>query len=389
MRAGITTLVISYILSQFYRAFLAVLAPVLEADIGASKADLANASGAWFLAFAVMQLPVGSALDRIGPRLTTTVCLAIGAVGAALFATATSALAITLAMALIGIGCSPVLMASYYIFAREFSPAVFGTLASITIAVGSMGNIGASLPLTMAAETFGWRPTVWALAAITALAALAVALLVRDPAPAPRGARGSVLTLLAMPAIWPVLIMMFVCYVPAAGLRGLWLGPYFTDVWGYTRPEVGQASLWMGLAMVAGSFFYGPLDRWLGTRKWVIFAGNLALLACLVGLWLWPGLSPVLSIWLMAGAGFFGATFPIVVAHARAFFPAHLIGRGVTLVNLFGIASVGIAQVVTGRLHAATATPPAAAPFASVFALFAIALAIGLVAYLLSQDRTD
>ena len=44
---------------------------------------------------------------------------------------ATAPLHISIAMALIGIGCSPVLMASYYIFAREFPPARFATLAAV------------------------------------------------------------------------------------------------------------------------------------------------------------------------------------------------------------------------------------------------------------------
>ncbi len=92
-------------------------------------------------------------------------------------------------MALIGVGCSPVLMASYFIFARSFSPAAFGTLAGMTIGIGSLGNIAASLPLTAAVEAFGWRETVWALAAVTGVMAGAVAALVRDPAarPRPRG----------------------------------------------------------------------------------------------------------------------------------------------------------------------------------------------------------
>ncbi|MCB6179798.1 MFS transporter [Rhodobacter sp. Har01] len=392
MRLGIACLVVGYVLSQFYRAFLAVLAPVLESDLGASKADLAAASGYWFLAFAAMQLPVGSALDRIGPRLTTAFCLMIGAGGAAVFATAGSPLSIKVAMTLIGMGCAPVLMASYYIFARQFSPAAFGTLAGITIGIGSLGNIAASAPLTAAAEAFGWRETVWALAMITAVMAVAVAVLVRDPAKvtAPEGPKGSVLTLLAMPAIWPILAMMLVCYAPPGGLRGLWLGPYFTDVWGYSRPEVGMAGLWMGIAMVIGSFAIGPMDRWLGTRKWVIFGGNAAMLGFTAALWLAPAASPVYATLMFVGLGFFGSTFPIVIAHARAFFPAHLVGRGVTLVNLFGIASVGIAQQVTGGLFSAIpAAPDPSAPYAAVFAFFALTTAVGLLLYLFSKDRTD
>jgi len=37
MKAGIAVLVLAYGLSQFYRAFLAVLAPDLQADIGADR----------------------------------------------------------------------------------------------------------------------------------------------------------------------------------------------------------------------------------------------------------------------------------------------------------------------------------------------------------------
>lgn len=396
MRVGIATLILSYVLSQFYRAFLAVLTPWLEADLGASKADLATASGAWFLAFALMQLPVGEALDRIGPRLTTAAALLVGAGGAALFAAASTPGMLTLAMALIGVGCSPVLMASYFIFARQFPPAVFGTLAGATIGIGSLGNIGASMPLSLAVEAFGWRGTVWALAAVTALTGLVVAALVRDPPRAARGGGGSVLTLLKMPALWPVFVMMIVCYAPAAGLRGLWLGPYFTDVHGFTRAQVGQASLWMGLAMVAGSFAYGPLDRWLGTRKWVVFGGNALLLACLAALVLLPGAGALQAILLFVGVGFFGATFPVVMAHGRAFLPPQLTGRGVALINLCGIGSAGVMQVVTGRLHAALVPPagivnsaPPVTPYLGLFLFYAAFLAFGLAVYLLAQDRTD
>ncbi len=92
---------------------------------------------------------------------------------------------------------------------------------------------------------------------------------------------------------------------------------------------------------------------------------------------------------LLVAAGFFGASFPMVIAHGRAFFPPQLMGRGVTLLNLFGIAPVGIAQILTGRIHAATEAVTPAAPFQAVFLFFAIATAVGLAVYLWSQDRTD
>ena len=149
MRAGIVCLILGYVLSQFYRAFLAVLTPVLKAELGATAEDLAAASGLWFLAFALMQIPVGEALDRIGPRVTTAVLLAVGgAGGAAIFAMAGGPGAIKLAMVLIGIGCAPVLMAAYYIFARVYPPAVFGTLAGAVIDTGASVRVIGRVKIT-------------------------------------------------------------------------------------------------------------------------------------------------------------------------------------------------------------------------------------------------
>lgn len=396
MRTGIAALVLSYVLSQFYRAFLAVLAPVLAADLHTDAQSLAQASGWWFLTFALMQIPVGWALDKIGPRLTTSTLLAVGAIGAGLFAMATGPGTITLAMALIGIGCSSVLMASYYIFARSFSPAVFGSLAGMVIGIGSLGNIGASLPLSWAVSAFGWRATVWALAAITLAAAGTIFALVRDPAKVEGDTRGSLLDLLKMPALWPILLMMATCYAPSAGIRGLWAGPWFADVFAADAARIGQVTLIMGLAMVAGNFAYGPLDRLLGTRKWLVFGGNALMLACLLGLYTHAGTDSPATLALLAGVGFFGASFPMVMAHGRAFLPPHLVGRGVSLINLFGIGAAGIMQIVTGRLHAALSpsdglinSAPPATPYAALFALYAALIATGLLIYLFAKDRTD
>ena len=64
--------------------------------------------------------------------------------------------------------------------------------------------------------------------------------------------------------------------------------------------------------------------------------------------------------------------------------PAHLAGRGVTLLNLFGIGGVGVAQFASGPLHAAA--PSALAGYIAIFALFGFALLAGLVTYLWSRD---
>jgi len=392
MKVGIFFLVLAYVLSQFYRAFLAVLSPVLQAETGATAADLALSSGLWFLIFAAMQIPVGVALDRIGPRRTASWLLGLaGGGGALVFALAQAPWHIHLAMALIGVGCSPVLMSAYYIFGRVYPAAVFATLAGAIIGFGTLGNLAGAWPLAFAAESFGWRQTVGGLAVVTLLVAVALWRFVLDPpALAARAeGRGSLMDVLRIRALWLILPLMFVNYVPAAGLRGLWAGPYLADVYGANASQIGLVTLAMAMAMVAGSFAYGPLDRLFGTRKGVVLVGNLLGAVCMLALWFWP----VAGVWqatlLLAAIGLFGSSFPMMVAHGRSFIPPHLLGRGVTLLNLFGIGGVGVMQSLSSRVHGAVAPVPPEAPYQAIFLLFGASLLIGCVIYLFARDNTQ
>ncbi len=388
--AGLIWLCLAYVLSQFFRAFLAVLSEVLAQDLGAAPEALATASGLWFLSFAAMQIPVGWALDRVGPRRTTSVLLLLGGGGgAAVFALASSPAHISIAMFLIGIGCSPALMGSYYIFAREYPPARFATLGAVMLGVGSAGNLVASYPTALAAELIGWRGTLGGLAMLSALVAAGIFASVRDPERVESAVKGSVLDILKMPVIWLILPLMLVNYAPAATMRGLWIGPYLADVFGLSTVQIGQATLVMGAAMIAGTLCYGPLDRLLGTRKWVVAGGSLGSIVALVWLLVAIDTSPVLSVALLAVIGFLGAYFPVIIAHGRAFIPAHLVGRGVTLLNLFVIGGVGLMQFITGRLHTTLANGDPTAPYTVIFGFLALTLLIGTVLYLFSRDSMD
>lgn len=392
MRLGIAFLVLGYVLSQFYRAFLAVLSPLLARDLGAGADDLALSSGLWFLAFAAMQLPVGWALDTLGPRRISGWLLGLaGGGGALIFALAQSPLHVHVAMVLIGVACSPVLMAAYYIFGRVYSARVFATLAGAVIGFGTLGNILSAWPLAWAAETFGWRETALGMAAVTLAAGLALLRVVQDPPAVPDdgNGRGSVLDVLRIPALWLILPLLFVNYAPVAGLRGLWVGPYYADVFGAGSIAIGQVTLLMAFAMVLGGFAYGPLDRIFGTRKGVVLAGNLACVACLLTLAAVPAAGFWISGLLLAAVGVLGLSFPLLMAHGRSFFPPQLLGRGVTLLNLFSIGGVGVLQMASSRVHAAAPASPPEAAYSALFLFFALTLLAGCAIYAFSRDRLD
>ncbi|MCO5072842.1 MAG: MFS transporter [Rhizobiaceae bacterium] len=390
--AGIAALAVAYVLSQFFRSFLAVLTPVLSAEIGMTKSDLSAASGAYFIVFALAQFAVGVSLDRLGPRRTAALMLAVaGGGGALLFAAATTPWMVIAAMGLIGLGCAPILMGSLFIFAKSFSPARFAVLASWMVAFGTAGNVLGAAPLASAAEAFGWRSVMLGLAALTLLVAVAVAVLVRDPAhdddrPADTGLSGYA-ELLRIPVLWAIIPLTAVTYAPSLGIRGLWAGPYLEDVYGADALLIGRVTLFMAFGMVAGALAYGPLDVFFGTRKWVAVGGNLISLAALAFLAIWPQSDLVVTTIVLIVIGISGASYGLLMAHARAFFPKHLVGRGVTLMNFFSIGGIGVLQFATGAVVTGSSVPgdPSNA-YQVLFIFYSALLGLAILTYLPSRD---
>ncbi|WP_375174366.1 MFS transporter [Pseudooceanicola sp.] len=392
MRFDFVLLIAAYVLSQFFRSFLPVLTGVLEQDIGATAADLSNAAGVWFLTFAAMQLPVGWALDRLGPRRTAAVLLGLGGGGGALlFAFAQAPWHIVVGMGLVGVGCAPVLMASYYILARVYPAAMFATFASLIVGIGQLGNLAGSLPLALAVEAFGWRSTMLVLAVACIAMALALGRVILDPPQVTDAPAGGLGALFRIPGFWLVLPFMLVSYAPVAGIRALWSGPYFAQVFAADTRDIGNYTLAIGLAMILGTLTYGPADRFLGTRKWLNVGAATTGVVLLLWLAIMPPATLAAALAVMVGIAFVTSNYAVIIAHGRAFLPPHLVGRGVTMVNLCGIGGAGVAQILTGAIFersTAAATQPQEA-FAPIFLYYAAALAAGLVAYLFIRDRTD
>jgi predicted MFS family arabinose efflux permease len=310
--------------------------------------------------------------------------------GAVLFASAQSAAVLSLAMLLIGAGCGSIYMGAIYLFGRTAAPQRFALLCSWLLGLGTAGNLLAASPLAWAAQTIGWRGAMAGMAAATLLSALSVLLLIRDP---PRitshGSRGflaGVGEVLKIRALWPLLPITGVSYAVVLAERGLWAGPFFSSVYGLDPVARGHALLVMAAAMSAGAMAYGPLDRLLGTRKGVVFAGVSITALCFAALAL-PGLTLSAAVILMGLLGGFGMTYGVLMAHGRAFVPDHLLGRGITLLNVLFIGGAGILQPLSGALMDRMREAPPAQAHATLHLIFAGLLVIGLAIYAFAKDR--
>jgi sugar phosphate permease len=385
----------AYILSIFYRSFLSVIATPVMNDLGIGPRELGLLGAAWFVAFALAQFPIGWALDRVGPRRTVAVAMAAGSAGALLFASATDALTGTVAMALIGLGCAPIFMASLYLFARTQAPARFAFLTSVFIGLGSIGNLVGAGPLAIAAAHHGWRTAMLAMAGAFLLATLLAALLVRDPPPVeqPSGKSEGLIqglrSILVLRPLWLLAPITLAGYAIVATARGLWIAPFMSDVHGFDAIAAGHAATAMALAMVVGAFMYGGLEKLVGRVKPLALWGTVATGLAFLLLALAGSASAALGIGLFSLIGALGFTYAILMAHARLFFPAHLIGRGMTCINFLFIAGAALVQSGSGWFIDAQrqAGLDVAATFANLHWAFAALLLGSAAIYALTPER--
>lgn len=385
---GVFALVLGYTLSQFYRSFLAVLASTLGVELGATPQDLALSSGLWFIAFAAMQLPVGWALDRIGPRRTLAGALAmLAATGAAVFALATAPWHLHLAMMLIGMGCAPAVISAYYIFAHDYPPQQFAMLAGAVVGLGSAGNILGATPLVWSVQAFGWRESLWGVAALTLVVAALIARFVRDPQHHGDPPKGNLSEILRLRALWFMLPLFLVSYAASAGIRGLWASPYLQQVFGAPDELVGWATLTMGLGMIVGNLMVDPLVRLARSVPRAVVLGHIVGALALGVLWLLPATNLTLSVVMLGAIGLTGTNYALMMTHGRAYLPPHLVGRGITFLNMLSVGGVGVMQFASRPVFAAASAghPPPAA-FSLLFLFFLAPLVAGLILYLFTPE---
>ncbi len=389
-RAMITILVLcaAYVLSQFYRSFLAIVAPDLTRELGLGPAELGALSGVWFGAFALAQFPIGWALDTLGARRTVAGAMLAAVAGALVFSLAESFSSMILAMALIGVGCAPVLMGSMYVFGRAYPPERFAMLSSVVLGAGALGGmVLAATPLALALERFGWRASMAGMGVVTAVAVLAVFALMRDPPLAARSdarqasAWRDLLSIMRIRALWPFLPLTFVGYAVVAAERSLWIGPYLLQVHGLDPIARGNGVLVMSLAMALGAFAYGPVERLLRSAKRTVMIGSIVTGLTFLALGLAPRAPTAAAVTALAVVGAFGLTYGIIMTHARAFFPEHLLGRGVTFMNFVFISGAGLLQAASGQFMKSVAEMQPSAAFGLLHLAFGAMLLAATVVY--------
>jgi MFS family permease len=259
-----------YFLSYGLRSVNAVIAPELMQELGMSAAGLGMLTSAYFLAFGLFQLPLGLLLDRFGPRRVEAALLLVAAAGCVLFALGTSLQALAVARALIGLGVSACLMASFKAYSQWFPTERQASLTATTMVAGGLGALTASVPVEALLPLLGWRGVFFLVAALlVATAGLLMTVPDKTAGTAPESLMQQLRTLGGIygnRTFWRFAPQGSLTVGGYMAIQGLWAVPWLIEVDGLTRTDAASVLLLLSLAMLVGFLFVATGSVWLARR---------------------------------------------------------------------------------------------------------------------------
>jgi MFS family permease len=393
---GLWALTFSYVLSQFFRSYVAVISTQLIGDFHFTPQMFGWFSGAFFLIFAAAQIPVGIMFDRFGVRYPTMALMSIGTLGAGLLSITTDPRLAIIAQAGIGVGCAPVFMGLLnHVLRGGAGPRDVRAITTAS-AIGMSGGLLAAFPLSWATSSVGWRPVIALSAVFMLLATIGVARFVRqrgdNPAPkTPRPTQRTQRTSTSSRGTSGTWTLMPVCLAMSVGgtFRTSWGGPYLSDVFGFDVIARGNAMTIMSIAAIGASFCIPLLVRLCSPRTltlcWLAAGVFAALLLAFA-----PAQSPAISVAAICLLLSVGCIHPLVMSQARGIIAPAKLGLGLGLLNSLVFLGVALASSIFGWIagHARYAGVSNADLYSRLFMVTAVPLVIGAIAYWFSPAGT-
>jgi MFS family permease len=260
---------LGHYLSSLLRTVNAVLAPQLVQSLSLDSAQLGLLTSAFFFSFALVQLPVGIALDRYGPRRVQLVLMLVAASGALMFAHGSSFAELVFARAVIGFGLGGCFMSAVKSVSTWIAPAKLPSVHGYLIAAGGLGAASATMPVRMVLDYTDWRGLFTILAALSACSALLIWFVT------PRTAQGSdanvptlqsVLDVYRDPAFRRTVSLVLVPHAVFFGVQGLWIGRWLSDVARFSDDAVAYLLYMSMAALIFGAIAVGMITEWAGRR---------------------------------------------------------------------------------------------------------------------------
>lgn len=295
---------LAYIVAMLHRSSLGVAGLEAAEHFEATPSVVSTFVVMQVAVYALAQIPVGTLLDRFGPRLMMTTGSAVMAFGQLLLATVDVLAWAYVARVLVGLGDACIYVSLLALIPRWFPPTMAPLLAQLAGMTSVFGQLAAVYGLLPLIQHQGWRFGLLVATGLGAAMSATVFALVRNSPhhePSTPTKLSDVNRNLAETIRHPGTQLGFFVHLTSGFSMNafvlMWGLPYLQQAQGLSQ---AMASLMFTLITVSG-IFIGPLIGVL-TARHPLRRSNLALtiiwasLFCWLAVLLWPGQAP---LWLI------------------------------------------------------------------------------------------
>jgi MFS family permease len=222
-------------------------------------------SGVYYLGYSLAHVPIGIALDRIGPKRTVPIFVLMTALGIVPLMLSEVWSFSILGRIIMGIGSSGAILSVFKVVQVAFEEKKFSRVLSFSVTVGLLGAIYGGAPIHLLREKFGFESILAGLVIV----GIALSLLAFFVIPSHRSSTRATSVISDFKLLFGNREVVYLCI-----LAGLMVGPLegFADVWGTQYLKVNYG-LDTGVAAAMPSFIFlgmcfgGPVLCYLAEQK--------------------------------------------------------------------------------------------------------------------------
>ena len=320
---------------------------------------LGNLAACYFYAYLLLQIPAGLLLDKFGPRKTTTIAIAICALGSFVFAKADTLFVAGLGRFLTGAGAAFAAVNCLKLIANWFPLRHFAFMTGLMMTIAMLGAVGGQAPLAAFIDKMHWRVALETIGVIGLTLALIFWLVVRDKskelakelhlAPARTPLLKSLKGILKNGQSWWLSLYSGFAFAPVMVFGGLWGVSFISSSFKLNHNISAQMVSLIFIGFAIGAPILGWLSDKLGSRKLIMFWGTVLGLISITLVIYMPGLAFFMLAMLLLLFGFSISSFLLCFTMIKEIHTPILAATAIGFMNAFDALLGALSDPLTGK----------------------------------------
>ncbi len=253
----------------------------IMSDFLIDAATFGMITGAFYIGYSWIQIPLGLMMDRLGPRRFMAAAGALCGSGCILFVSTRNPYFAAAARIMMGLGAANGFLGTLKLGMMWVPPRHFAKVIAVAMIFGTIGAVLGNAPLSILVDAVGWHNAMYVLGGLGFVQGGIILLFVKDK-PSPKTVYQSPLVglkqVMANPQAWIVSVVGLCMYVPIITLGDAWGKPFLMRAYGLEETEALTIVTTMFLGMAAGGPVFAGLSDMLLRRRFPLIIGSIGAL---------------------------------------------------------------------------------------------------------------